>query len=78
MMVTTPAGAERHYTLSYADFWARLDQEPGFARWFDQARRRAAAGRRTAAAAAAAAPETCCCCCTAQMSCPDAPNGCFI
>ncbi|GBG00385.1 hypothetical protein Rsub_13137 [Raphidocelis subcapitata] len=34
MMVTTPAGAKRHYTMSYADFANRLQTDPSFAAWF--------------------------------------------
>ncbi len=35
-MITTPQGAERHYTASYADFCLRLESEPAFAAWFKQ------------------------------------------
>lgn len=35
-MITTPQGAERHYTLSYAEFCHRLETEPSFAAWFEQ------------------------------------------
>lgn len=33
-MIITPMGAERHYTMSYGEFHARLDEDPNFARWF--------------------------------------------
>ncbi|PRW20927.1 hypothetical protein C2E21_8600 [Chlorella sorokiniana] len=36
LMITTPQGAERHYTLSYAEFCRRLETEPSFAVWFKQ------------------------------------------
>lgn len=35
-MITTPQGAERHYTLSYAEFCHRLETKPSFAAWFEQ------------------------------------------
>ena len=34
LMITTPMGAERHYTMSYGDFHSKLDEDPSFARWF--------------------------------------------
>jgi len=34
VMVATPMGAERHYTLSYSEFVARLRSDPQFAAWF--------------------------------------------
>ena len=30
-MISTPMGAERHYTLSYGEFCARLSSDPAFA-----------------------------------------------
>ena len=35
-MVTTPMGAERHYTLSYGDFRMRSDADAAFKLWFEQ------------------------------------------
>lgn len=35
-MISTPMGAERHYTGSYGDFTSRLDDVPSFAKWFEQ------------------------------------------
>ena len=35
-MVTTPMGAERHYTLSYGDFRMRCDTDAWFKQWFEQ------------------------------------------
>ncbi|KAJ9511175.1 hypothetical protein QJQ45_013203 [Haematococcus lacustris] len=34
MMVTTPVGAPRHYTMSYGDFYARLRTDAYLAGWF--------------------------------------------
>ncbi len=39
LMITTPMGASRHYTVSYGDFHARLDQEPSFRYWFEEIER---------------------------------------
>lgn len=36
LMITTPMGAERHYTMSYGDFHSRLESDPNFARWFEE------------------------------------------
>lgn len=36
LMITTPQGAERHYTLSYSDFCRHLESEPSFVAWFVQ------------------------------------------
>lgn len=36
MMITTPMGAERHYTMSYGDFHTRLETDPHFSRWFEE------------------------------------------
>ena len=33
-MITTPMGAARHYTKSFAEFCDDLEENPGFARWF--------------------------------------------
>ena len=35
-MIITPMGAERHYTMSYGEFHARLDDDPSFFRWFPE------------------------------------------
>ena len=37
-MITTPHGAERHYTMSYSDFCRRLQDDPPFAAWFQEVR----------------------------------------
>lgn len=34
-MITTPMGAERHYTLSYGEFSHKLETEAEFRHWFD-------------------------------------------
>lgn len=39
LMITTPMGASRHYTVSYGDFHARLDKEPSFRYWFEEIER---------------------------------------
>ena len=36
LMITTPMGAERHYTMSYGDFHTLLESDPAFARWFEE------------------------------------------
>lgn len=36
LMITTPMGAERHYTMSYGDFHTRLESDPSFSRWFTE------------------------------------------
>lgn len=63
-MITTPQGAERHYTLSYSDFCRRLQEEPSFSCWFEQVRH----------AAGGALPAVCslaCCLCVGSCSgCP--------
>ncbi|KAG2493115.1 hypothetical protein HYH03_008778 [Edaphochlamys debaryana] len=33
MMIITPVGASRHYTLSYSDFYRRYYSDPAFAAW---------------------------------------------
>ncbi|KAL4419076.1 hypothetical protein ABPG77_002217 [Micractinium sp. CCAP 211/92] len=35
-MISTPIGAQRHYTMSYGDFHARMEADPVFRRWFRQ------------------------------------------
>lgn len=39
LMITTPMGASRHYTVSYGDFHARIEQEPSFRYWFEEIER---------------------------------------
>lgn len=43
LMITTPNGAEVHYTMSYAAFCDRMANDPAFAEWFKLIRRDIAA-----------------------------------
>lgn len=35
-MITTPMGAERHYTMSYGQFHERLESDEQFRWWFKE------------------------------------------